>query len=374
MVTARFPPFMGGVETHTYEVSRRLAAMGVDVLVLTTDPTGKLPRREEVEGVAVRRVTAWPAHSDLHFAPGLARDIHPGPHTIVHCQGYHTLVAPLSMAAAAMRRIPFVVTLHSGGHSSSLRNAIRPAQTAILGPLLRRARKLIAVSGFESELFQARLRLPPERFVVIPNGADMPGDNALRMAVRENLIVSVGRLERYKGHHRVIATLPYVMHSIPDVRLLIVGSGPFEADLRRVAERARVADRVEIRAIPSERRSELASILGRAGLVTLLSEYESQGISVMEALAMGAPVLASDTSALAELGRRGLAQTVDLAASDREIAEAMVRTMRSGNPVAPPLPTWDDAAKALRVIYTSVLDDRQRPKRTGRGTEQTARP
>ena len=46
MVAARALPFMGGIETHVHEVSRRLAASGVDVTVLTTDTSGKLPRSE----------------------------------------------------------------------------------------------------------------------------------------------------------------------------------------------------------------------------------------------------------------------------------------------------------------------------------------
>lgn len=357
MVAARFPPFMGGVETHTYEVSRRLTAMGVRVTVLTTDPTGTLPRHEQVEGISVQRVAAWPARGDLYFAPGLARWIQREPRSIVHCQGFHTLVAPLAMAAATMRRIPYVVTFHSGGHSSSLRNAIRPAQTTLLGPLLRRASKLIAVSSYESELFQTRLGLPPERFVVVPNGADLPAGEPRGPAhAREHLIVSVGRLERYKGHHRVVAALSLVARQIPDIRLTIVGSGPYEADLRQAARQSGVADRVEIRSISNEHRSELGALLDRAGLVTLLSEYESQGISVMEALAMGAPVLTSDSSALGELGRRGLVSTVSLAATDQEIAGAMVRAMQAGAPASPTLPTWDDAALALRAIYASILD------------------
>jgi glycosyltransferase involved in cell wall biosynthesis len=364
-VAARFPPFVGGVETHTYEVSRRLAAMDIRVTVLTTDPSGKLPRDEQVEGVTVRRVGAWPAGGDLHVAPGLARLIQHEPGGIVHVQGFHTLVAPLAMAVSATRRIPYVVTFHSGGHSSSLRNLVRPAQTRVLRPLLRRARKLIAVSRFESELFQARLGLPPDRLIVVPNGADLPAAEAhAPSVVREDLIVSVGRLERYKGHHRVIAALPYVLQRIPDIRLLIVGSGPYRAQLLRMAREAGLAERVEIRSIASEHRSELRSLLASARLVTLLSEYESQGISAIEALSMGAPVLTSDSSALGDLGRQGIVSTVSLAASDTAVAEAIVLAMHAGPArSAPLLPTWDEAAAALRSIYAAVLAEDQRSPR-----------
>ena len=59
MVTARALPFMGGIETHVHEVSWRLAALGVDVTVLTTDTTGELPTDEITSGYRIRR---WPAY------------------------------------------------------------------------------------------------------------------------------------------------------------------------------------------------------------------------------------------------------------------------------------------------------------------------
>ena len=360
MVAARFPPFAGGVETHTLEVSRRLVEMGVDVTVLTTDPSGQLPAVESIEGVPIRRVRAWPADGDLYLAPELSRWIRRRPDAIIHCQGFHTLVAPLAMLAALTRGIPLVVTFHSGGHSSGWRDAIRPIQTALLSPLLRRADRLIAVSNFEAALFTRRLRTAPGRIAVVPNGAELPSDDGPAGDVeREDVIVSVGRLERYKGHHRVIAALPYVAREIPAIRLEIVGSGPYEDSLREAARAAGVEDRVEIRSIPSERRSELRLLLRRARLVTLLSAYESQGISVIEALAMGAPVLTADGSALGEMGARGMVTTVSLTGSDHDIATAMLRALESpAAPISADLPTWDDAAAALFDIYRDVLDTR----------------
>lgn len=360
MVAARFPPFIGGVETHVREVSRRLASMGDTVVVVTTDPVGDLPPCEDVDGVKVVRVRARPRNSDLMFAPGIASWIQPRPQTIVHCQGFHTLVAPIAMAAAAARGVPFVVTFHSGRHNSTLRNAIIPVQTALLRPLLVRARRLIAVSEFEAALFRRRLRLAPGRIAVIPNGADLPLTRSARPpGDRENLIVSVGRLERFKGHQRVVAALPFVAEQIPDVRLRIVGTGPFEASIRRAAEAAGVAERVEIGAIGRAERTTLIDLLGRARLVTLLSDYESQGLAALEGLAAGAPVLATDTAALRDLGSRGLVTTVPLRASSRVVAQAIVRALRDPAVLTTPprLPSWEDTARALHSMYREVLEE-----------------
>ena len=105
----------------------------------------------------------------------------------------------------------------------------------MLRPLLAKAVRLIAVARFETELWSKRLHLPTDRFVFIPNGADLPQPPHQTNTDR-SLIVSIGRLERYKGHQRVIAALPYILQQRPDVRLWIAGAGPYEATLKQLAE------------------------------------------------------------------------------------------------------------------------------------------
>jgi glycosyltransferase involved in cell wall biosynthesis len=81
----------------------------------------------------------------------------------------------------------------------------------------------------------------------------------------------VGRLERYKGHQRIISAMPAILAQRPDVRLRIAGEGPYEPDLRRLAARLGVAERVEIRALPIHDRSGMAGLMAGAALVAVLS-------------------------------------------------------------------------------------------------------
>lgn len=356
LVTARYPPHLGGIETHVFEVARRLACAGVGVTVLTTDVTGGLPTEEECEGVQVKRVRAWPANRDYYFAPGVYRAIRDGDWDVVHCQGCHTLVAPLAMLAAWRAQIPYVLTFHTGGHSSRFRQTLRGMQWAMLRPLLARAERLIGVSKFEAQFFQTRLRLPAARFAVIPNGAQLPQVQERAPAAGPGaLVISVGRLERYKGHQRMIAALPKIRAQRPDVRLLILGTGPYEATLREMAARLGVADSVEITAIPAHERERMASVLSGAALVTLLSEYEAHPIAVMEAAALGRPVLVADTSGLRELAEQGFARAIPLASTAEEVAAAVLNQL--GQPLAPAridLPTWDGCTAALLDLYRTV--------------------
>src|SRR5688572_25020629 len=134
MVAARAFPFAGGIETHIHEVGTRIAARGHRLRVLTADPTGKMPGEETVNGVHITRVRSWPKGRDYCFGPGLCRRQGDG-WDVVHVQGYHTFSAPLGMLGARRHRTPYVLTFHSGGHSSPLRQAVRGLQALLLKPL-----------------------------------------------------------------------------------------------------------------------------------------------------------------------------------------------------------------------------------------------
>jgi glycosyltransferase involved in cell wall biosynthesis len=359
LVASRYFPYIGGLETHVYEVGRRLARAGVEVTVLTTDPSGTLPLVEEIEGAQVRRVRAWPAKKDYYFAPAIYEVITRGRWDIVHCQGCHTLAPPLAMLAAWRAGIPYVATFHSGGETSRVRQALRGVQWALLRPLLAHAERLIGVSRFEADFFQQRLRLPVEKFVVIPNGAQhlpsLPDTQRREERGDGPLIVSVGRLERYKGHQRVIAALPKVLEHCPDARLLIVGHGPYEATLRKLACRLRVADHVEIRGIPAGDGDGMARAFSQASVVTLLSEHEGQGIAALEALALRRPVLVATTSALRELVERGLAVGVPLNSAPEEVAAAILEQLQAPRvPAQVTLPSWDSTCDQLLEVYGSA--------------------
>jgi len=358
MVAVRFSPFMGGLETHVYEAARRLVQQGVDVTVLTTNPAGNLPAEEILDGIKVLRVQAWPAYRDFGVSLAVFKIIKEGHWDVVHCQGYHTLFAPVAMLAARLAKIPYLVTFHSGGHSSRLRNAIRGVQRQVLRPLLAGAAKLVAVSEFEAEFFQEKLKLPATRFVIIPNGASLPELSEESNAITgPELIVSVGRLERYKGHHRVIQAFPDVARKYPNARLHIVGSGPYESELRQLTKTLGIETMVEIGAIPATDRQGMAEILAKASLVVLLSDYEAHPLAVMEALAMKRPVLVTDTSGLGEIARKGWVRSIPLNSSVGAISRALISQLE--HPLIAigfELPTWERCAADLLNLYNQVSD------------------
>jgi glycosyltransferase involved in cell wall biosynthesis len=364
MVTPRYFPYMGGIETHVHEVGRRLTQRNVDVTILTTMPalTGTpLPRNAEVEGMHVIRVPVLLNKNDFYIAPEMYSLIKYGRWDLVHCQGIHTMVPPLAMMAAQRAHIPFVVTFHTGGHSSPFRTKIRSAQWRILRPLLANAQRLIGVSQFEAKYFSEILHLPANRFSVIPNGATLPAlSRPLQNAGGRTLIVSLGRLERYKGHQHMIMALPKICERRPDAQLLILGGGPYESTLRKLAQQIGVADRVEIRAIPASDRKAMTRVLSEASLVALMSEYEAHPIAVMEALSLQCPVLGMDAAGMQELAEQGLIRCIPLNSSPEAVAVAALQQIEE--PLIPghiALPTWDESAENLLDVYLSVCPVKQ---------------
>lgn len=365
-MTARYLPEMGGTEIHTYETAERVQRLGADVTVITISGDGGSrraamppPAAESEQTVSVVKVRAWLKRFDAYFAPGLLSALRATRPDIIHLQGFHTLVAPLAMLAGRRMNVRYIVTLHSGGHASRLRTALRPVQARLLRRLLINAYALVAGSEFEARQFARWLKLPVEHFVVLPSGVDLPvPPNRGPAEDGPQLILSVGRLESYKGHQAVLEALPALHQRHPGVRLRIAGSGRYERQLRKLACRLGVAQLVEISPVPAGHREDMALLLSRADVVVSLSSYESQGIAMQEALALGRPLVVSDAGALAELARYENVRVVPRNAGPAEICSA-ISALLGALPVTPPaMPTWDACAAGLVELYELALQAR----------------
>jgi glycosyltransferase involved in cell wall biosynthesis len=326
-----------------------------DLTVLTTDRSGVLPAREESDGFTILRRRSYPQHRDYYFSPGVYKEVFSGDYDLVHCQGIHTAVPVLTMMAARRKQIPYIVTLHTGGHSSSLRSRFRSIQWRALGSLLRGAVVIVAVSRFEKHMFEKTCSLDGARLRIIQNGGELPA-NVIRPEMVYGRIVSCGRLERYKGHQRVIEALPLVHQTVPDATLHILGSGPYEKELRSLINALGLESSVTIEHIVPGDRQRMAESLGQAAVVTVLSEYEAHPVAVAEALALGIPAVGLDATGISDLIQDGLVRGVPKDASPAMIAGALVSVLRGNRTNGPArLPTWDAAAIELAHIYMDAV-------------------
>jgi glycosyltransferase involved in cell wall biosynthesis len=359
MVTSHYFPCIGGTETHVYEVGRRLVRCGVGVTVLTTFPHRPYPEQAEeevVDGMRIVRVPSWPDRTDYYIAPRMIKVIQESDWDLMHCQGCHTVVPLLAMYAASKSGKPYIVTFHSGGHSSHLRNSLRSIQWRVLRPFFANAARLIGVSRFEVDYFRSLLRLPDEQFSLIANGIAVSAVEPIPLS-GSPLIVSPGRLERYKGQHRLIAALPHILRRYPQARLLLLGQGSYEQTLRAMARQKGVQHAVEICMIRAEKREQMAYVLSRATIVVLLSEYEAHPVAILEAMALGKSVLVAHTSGLKDLVEQGFVRSIPLESTSVQIAWAISRQIQ--HPHVPSnghrLPCWDDTTQQLLTVYQQAM-------------------
>ncbi len=345
-VSARYRPYVGGTEIHTGEVATELTRRGHDVTVLTTDPGADLPTEEQLDGVRVVRVRAWPRGSDLYLAPGLVKAIGSEDWDLVHVQGYHTAVAPVALWAAQRRGIPTALTFHSGGHSSRIRNLARPVHTRAMGWLMRRCALLVGVSDWETNLFSDRLGLEPGTIRTIPNGVSPNRSGPIEDHERADPLatpdpdggphlLSIGRLQRYKGHQRIIEAMPRLLEADPRTRLTVIGTGPYRERLERLVTGLGLQDSVTFDVVEADDRPRLDRIMASASAAVFLSEYESHGMAAHEALLAGLPVVVLDATALGGLVADGLARAVPPMASDAEVASIVLRTLAENDGCRP---------------------------------------
>jgi glycosyltransferase involved in cell wall biosynthesis len=169
----------------------------------------------------------------------------------------------------------------------------------------------------------------------------------------------MGRLERYKGHHKAILAFSELTRQMPEARLRVLGEGPYEKPLRQLVRALNLEERVVVGGIPPHDRQGMADMLGNARLVVLLSEYEAHPVAIIEALAVGCNVLVSDTSGLREIAEKGLCASVPLRASSRDVARAMATELSRVRRVPEEaLPDWNSCADQLLQVYARVIADK----------------
>ncbi len=142
---------------------------------------------------------------------------------------------------------------------------------------------------------------PPDRHVVIPNGIDLDRYDRPRAPGRGGTVIgTVGRFSTEKGHRLLLEAFGRVRRARPQSRLVLVGYGDLEPELRRAAEALAPGGAVEFAGA-----RESAEALPAFDVYVQPSLYESQGLAILEAMAAGVPVVATDVGGVRDAVRDG---------------------------------------------------------------------
>jgi glycosyltransferase involved in cell wall biosynthesis len=258
-----FPPIMGGIETHVYEVSRRMAARGIDVTVLV--PSSALTRTEErAEGVRIIRVPAFPGRFVLKISmvPFVLDELRMDRRRLLHAHDATSGFAA-SFGSAQGR---FVYTMHGLGFSSMdwrfpFRQGIRFMQMQAV----RKAghvfctdeRALEAVKAFHAQA------------EVLSNGVDaaeFSKDGLERPSAYSEskfVVLCVGRLRHVKGTRILLAAIKRIPREVRDtMEFVLIGDGPLRGEAQAVEAEVRENCRLPTEGAPDrfERRLRGAEV------------------------------------------------------------------------------------------------------------------
>jgi glycosyltransferase involved in cell wall biosynthesis len=309
------------------------------VTVITADAGSAVAQRERREGVEIRRHRGFAPGDAFHIAPGMIRSIRSVDADVVHAHNYHSF--PLLFAALAGGDERFLVTPHyHGGSASQLRDVLLSAYRPAGKWVLRQATAVIAVSDWEREQLAESFGIEA---TVIPNGIDVERFKSASPVQRDRpYLLTVGRLEQYKGIQHVIRAL----RELPEFDLLVAGKGPYRDELERIAETEMVADRVEFLGYVDHDR--LPDLYAGATVYLTLSSFEAFGLTVGEALAAGTPCVVSGGGALEEWTRydscvaTNMQNKMSICDSIQYVRDQMPSLM---------LETWDDVTEEIVDIY-----------------------
>lgn len=349
-VCQRYYPYIGGLETHVKEISERLSQRGFEIEILTTDPFGKLPSEDTINGLRVKRFKSWAPSEAYYISMDLKKYLkkNADKYDVVHAHGYHAFPALYAAQTKRQNKLVFTPHYHGKGHTF-LRNLLHVPYKLIAKKLFYKADKIVCVSNYERNLILRNFKIKGEKVSVIPNGISREEFKNLKKEEKNGrVILCVARLEKYKGIDFLIKVLPKLEN---DIRLEIVGKGPEGNSLKTLVNSLRLSDRVTFYSDLS--RKELLQKYANADLFALLSRYEAYGISVAEALCAGTPCVVANTSALSEWVDNKNCFGIDypinvdkLANLIHDVIGKKVENIR--------IPDWDEVAEKLVHLYESL--------------------
>ncbi len=342
---------VGGVERVLGEVSSRLAKRGHDV-TLVCSSTGE---GQDVPGVHIERV---PRTGVVMRAPiaALAARIAGG--DIIHVPATYPFTTPSVLRRANRLGVPSVLDFHFepdpgtsfGRLAARAYRAIGPRSYALADAVLVRSHAYAERSPSLSWTDMARRH-------IIPNGIDPERFHPGPEPDDDGPILFVGRLVPYKGLDILLTALAMMPHAPP---LVVIGEGPLRASLEAQARRLHV-DATFLGAVDED---DLPGHFQRARLTVLpsVTKQECFGMTLLESMACGTPVVASALPGVAEVAALGglTAPPGDAIALEATLRQALAPgALLRGRFLATPIHqaySWDAVTDGLEAVYERILD------------------
>jgi len=327
-----FYPRIGGVTSHILGLATELQKQGHDITIITkkTNDNG-FHDFHEIEGIRIREVTPLIPCSNLIVPPNtteIRRLFKREDFDIIHAHHAFTPTSLLSIAAAKKLNIPAVLTNHTipFRHDNRLWSFAAPP----VKKYVNKADGVIAVSNAAANFIEHFT--PKKNIVIIPNGVDTDRFNSPEKSniTEKPTILYVGRLVYRKGLHVLIRAMPYVLRKIPDAQLLIAGNGHMKCLIELLIKRYGLEKHVKLLGFVPDK--NLPMLYYMCNVFVLPSLHgESFGVTLLEAMASGKPIVASNVGGIPEVIEDDVTGLLVKKDSEKELADAISKILIDPN-------------------------------------------
>jgi glycosyltransferase involved in cell wall biosynthesis len=332
-----------GGQQQVLLLGRELSRNATVEQVLVTRQGGELARRAAADGITVQGV-AWEMGLDPRAWWHLRRAISAFQPDIIHVHDSHALTLAATVASGrslvATRRVDF----HVGRFGA-----------------WRRPDRIVAVSGAVKQILIGD-GIAADAITVVPDGIDAdeirrsalpPLDirNDLRLPATVRLAVNAAALVDHKDHRTLIRAAEHARALMPQLHWIIAGDGALRPALAAEIARLHLQDRVHLVGFVDR----INALIAAADVFVMSSKLEGLGSVILNALALGRPIVATAAGGIPEILPAEVLVPVGAAV---ELAHKVVETLRTPHPALLPFPprfTASAMAQGVLDVYRALL-------------------
>lgn len=291
-------------------------------VVVACPKAGELERQLKAKGIRVFALSGGENSLEFKHVGELMRIISEEKVDIVHT---HASLA--GRIAGKLSGCHIVMTRH--GLKKVKKDIVHRVGTAIMTRAL--TDNIIAISrAVKINLMEAGV--PADMIKIIYNGLDLDKFKDVKPRMRRDfnltggpIIGTVARLVPEKGHEYAIKAMPGVIKEFPGAHLVIIGDGPLKENLQRMSEELGVDEHVSFLGY----QVQVESLEADFDVFVLPSVSEGLGLALLEAMALGKPVVASEVGGIPEVVKNGISGLLVPPADEKALAQAIVSILSS---------------------------------------------
>jgi glycosyltransferase involved in cell wall biosynthesis len=293
-----FPPLGGGASPVSYEIAKGYVKLGHKVDVVTMGFKG-LKRFEVKDGINIYRVRClrsrkeichpWEQLTYIFFAKRfLKKHLKTNSYDINHTH----FIIPTGIVSLWLKKkygLEYIITSHGSdvlGYNKRFKK-IYPFISGVWKKIVKEAKLVVTPSAFLGK----EIKKITEEFnhTVIPNGVDT---KKFRPMKKEKYILVVARLFENKGVQDILEAMKNI--DLKDWKVLIVGDGPYREVLEKQCKEAKLEKNVKFLGWVDNKSKRMQELYGKASIFISASYFENMSMVLLEAIAAGCYVIASD--------------------------------------------------------------------------------